>query len=148
MTARDARTLLLDSVGVNVPFLCSLSTVREDGGPAVRFVRAKVDEDLTLRIPTFSGTRKTRQIQADARVHVTCGDTDSDHPGTYFQIDGVGELRRDFAERKACWTPRLEKWFSGLEDENYVVVRIAAASILALPIGRSGDVLTWRSKPD
>jgi len=145
MNPEDARSALLQSVGVESPFLCSLATIRKDGGPAVRFVRAKVDQDLILRIPTFDGTGKTEQITADARVSLTCGDTDSDQPGTYFQIDGVAELRRDAAEREACWTPRLKKWFAGPADENYVVIRIEPTSIVALPIGRSADPLVWRS---
>jgi len=144
MNANDARGALLESVGVNVPFLCSLATVREDGGPAVRFVRAKADENMILRIPTFNGTQKTRQIRADGRVCITCGDIDSDRPGTYFQIEGDAEISTDPDEREACWTPRLERWFSGAEDEVYVVVRVAVTSILALPIGRSEGALVWR----
>ena len=147
MNPDDARCALLQSVGVDTPFLCSLATIGGDGGPAVRFVRAKVDQDLILRIPTFDGTGKAKQIAANPRVSLTCGDTDSDRPGTYFQIDGVAELRREATEREACWTPRLEKWFTGPEDENYVVIRIEPTSIVALPIGRSADPLVWRSAP-
>jgi len=143
MNPDDARSALLQSVGADTPFLCNLATIGENGGPAVRFVRAKADEDLVLRIPTFDGTGKTKHIAANARVSLTCGDTDSERPGTYFQIDGLAKLRRDTAEREACWTSRLEKWFSGPADENYVVIRIEPTSIVALPIGRSGEPLVW-----
>ena len=147
MNPEDARSALLQSVGVESPFLCSLATIRKDGGPAVRFVRAKADKDLVLRNPTFRGTRKVGQIAANNRVSITCGDTSSERPGTYFQIDGVAELHRDAAEREACWTPRLEKWFTGPDDESYVVIRTEPTSILALPIGRSGEPLLWTSDP-
>ena len=147
MRQSDARRALLDHVGEETPFLCSLSTVREDGGPAVRFVRAKMDESLVLRIPTFAGTHKVRQIQADPRVHIACGSTDSERPGTYFQIDGLAEISTDATERQACWTERLEKWFSGPSDPNYAVVRVAVRRIEALPIGRSGDARCWEESP-
>ena len=140
----DAIERLLEIVGEDAPFLCSLATVSEDGGPAVRFVRAKADADLTLRVPTFASTQKVRQIQANARVHITCGDTDSDRPGTYFQIEGRAEITTAAPEREACWTPRLAEWFSGPDDANYVVVKIQPAVIEALPIGRSGKPSIWK----
>jgi len=142
----DGREALLETVGVGTPFLCSLATVGEDGGPAVRFVRAKADADGTLRVPTFVETGKVSQIRADARVHVTCGDTDAEHPGTYFQIAGTAEVTTEAAEREAAWTPRLEKWFSGPADANYAVVTIRPHLIVALPIGRTGEPLFWRAE--
>lgn len=145
VTSGEANTAFLETVGVGVPFLCSLATIGVDGAPAVRFVRAKADAAGTLRIPTFAGTAKLRQIEADPRVHITCGDTDSDRPGTYFQFDGRAEIATGRADKEACWTPRLAKWFSGLDDENYVVLKVTPTAIVALPIGRSGPALAWRA---
>lgn len=139
----DARGVLIERLGVDAPFLCSLATVRRDGGPAVRFVRAKADEDLNLRIPTFVGTRKVDQIRADPRVHITCGDTDSERPGTYFQIDGAAEISTEPVERAACWTPRLAKWFTDRDDPNYAVVKVTPTRIIGVPIGRTGDPAVW-----
>jgi len=142
----DARSALIEELGEDTPFVCSLATVREDGGPAVRFVRAKVDAELTLRIPTFVQTSKVKQIRADGRVHITCGRTDPSEPGSYFQIDGTAEIVTDAADREACWTARLEKWFSGPDDPNHAVVKVTPSMIAALPIGRSGEPLIWRSE--
>ena len=142
----DARRTLIEELGEDTPFLCSLATLREDGGPAVRFVRAKADAELTLRIPTFVQTAKVKQIRADGRVHITCGRTDSSEPGSYFQIDGVAEILTEAADREACWTERLEKWFSGPDDPNYAVVRVTPSRITALPIGRAGKPTAWQSK--
>lgn len=141
----DVRERLVEVVGEGEPFLCSLATVGADGAPRVRFVRAKVDRDITLRIPTFVGTQKVRDVHADPRVHITCGDTDAERPGTYFQIDGTAEIATDAAEREAAWTPRLSKWFSGLDDANYAVVKVTPTEITALPIGRTGEPCVWRA---
>jgi general stress protein 26 len=139
----DAKDLFLNAVGESVPFLCSLASVEADGTPHVRFVRAKVDRDLTLRIPTFDGTGKTRQIREDPRVHITCGETRDGQPGTYFQIAGTAEITSDTNEREAAWTDRLSKFFSDPQDSNYVVVKVKPSSIVALPIGRPGKPAIW-----
>ena len=88
-----------------------------------------------------------REIRADGRVCVICGDTDSEHPGTYFRVDGTAEVCTDSAERKACWTPLLEKWFSDPEDVNYAVVKVTPTASLASPIGRAGAPAAWRAEP-
>jgi len=144
----DAKEALLKEIGESTPFLCSLATVRSDGGPSVRFVRAKADGDLTLRIPTFAATGKVDQIRSDPRVHITCGRTDPSEPGSYFQIEGQAKISSDPADRKACWTTLLEKWFSGPDDENYLVVKVLPSLIVALPIGRPGDPLVWKPETD
>ena len=142
----EVRRALIEELGEDTPFICSLATVREDGSPAVRFVRAKADAELTLRIPTFIQTSKVKQIRADGRVHITCGRTDPSEPGSYFQIDGIAEIVTEAADRETCWTERLERWFSGTDDPNYAVVEVTPLMIAALPIGRSGEPLVWRSE--
>ena len=134
---------LMKAVGGDTPFLCSLATVDEEGHPQVRFVRAKIDEACTLRVPTFAETKKVSQIRADGRVHLTCGQTDPKTPGYYFQIDGEAAITTQAEERSLCWTPLLEKWFSGPEDPNYAVVRIEPKRIVALPIGHPGSSSVW-----
>lgn len=144
----DARETFLEAFGDGNPFLCSLATVGPDGAPRVRFVRAKTDQTFTLRIPTFAETQKTRHIRGESRIHITCGDTDSNRPGTYFQIDGTAEVTSALAEREAAWTPRLSTWFSGPDDPKYVVVKVRPAVVVALPIGRAGEAAVWRARID
>jgi len=143
----DVKQRILDTLGIGVPFLCSLATVDLDGGPWVRFVRAKLDSDLTLRIPTFEGTTKIAHIQVDPRVHITCGDTRSDVPGSYFQIEGTAKISREQDDREACWSEILAKWFQDPNDSRYAVVEIRPTRISVLPIGRAGPALRWERDP-
>lgn len=142
----DAKKKFIDAFGDGAPFLCSLATVGTNGAPRVRFVRAKLDPDPILRIPTFAETQKVHDVRADPRVHITCGDTDAKRPGTYFQIDGTAEITTAAAEREAAWTPRLSKWFSDTDDANYAVVKVTPTQIEALPIGRTGEASLWKAE--
>ena len=125
-------------------FLCALATVGIDGLPHVRYMKGVIDDQLTIRCPTFASTQKVRHIQSCSDVSLTCGDTDSSSPGSYFQIAARAHISHDLADRTIAWTPRLGKWFSGAEDPNYAVVRIEPIRILAFPIGggRAGEIWT------
>jgi general stress protein 26 len=116
-------------------FLCALATVGEDGRPRVRYMKGVIDEQLTIRCPTFLATHKVEDIACCDAVSLTCGDTDSSHPGSYFQITARASISHELADRQQAWTSRLEKWFNGVEDPNYAVVRIEPVRILACPIG-------------
>jgi len=139
----DARQWIVERLGVGVPFLCSLATVSAEGAPRVRFVWAKLGPDLSLWIPTFEGTLKVTHIEADPRVHATCGDTSSNAPGSYFQIEGVAKISREAEDRELCWTDRLSKWFDDPNDPRYAVVKIQPTTITVLPIGRQGPAQRW-----
>ena len=125
-------------------FLCALATVGIDGFPHVRYMKGVIDDRLTIRCPTFASTQKVRHIQSCADVSLTCGDTDSSRPGSYFQITARAQISQDLADRTAAWTPRMEKWFSGPDDANYAVVRIEPLRIIALPIGGGPAKDVWQ----
>ena len=124
-------------------FLCALATTADDGHPHVRYMKGVIDDDLTIRCPTFVSTQKVRDIRSCANVSLTCGDTDSCQPGSYFQITAQASISLGLADRTAAWTPRMEKWFSGIEDPNYAVVRIEPIRILAFPIGGGPAGESW-----
>ena len=125
-------------------FLCALATIGADGHPCVRYMKGVIDDGLIIRCPTFASTQKVRDILSCADVSLACGDTDSDRSGSYFQITARASISRDCVDRTIAWTPRLEKWFSGIEDSNYAVVRIEPIRIFAFPIGGgpAGEVWT------
>jgi general stress protein 26 len=136
---------ILETLQAKPEFLCALATVTEDGRPSVRTMRARIDDDLTIRCPTFLQTNKVSEIGARPEVHLTCGSTDSDQPGSYFRIEGRAEISTDPTDRRLAWNDRLEKWFNGQDDANYAVVRIIPHRIVALPIGGGPNAEIWET---
>ena len=139
----DVVKRILETLQAEPAFLCALATVREDGRPSVRTMRATIDDGMTVRMPTFLGTEKVAQIRACPEVHLTCGSTDSDHRGSYFRIEGRAAISTDAEDRRLAWNDRLGKWFEGLDDPNYAVVRVVPYRIAALPIGGGPDPQVW-----
>ena len=127
-------------------FLAALATVGANGGPCVRYVRGTIDDDLTIRCPTFLDTNKVAQIRAHPAVALTCGDTDSSHPGTYFEIRGEARISLDPADRRHVWGTLQRKWFSGLDDPEFAVVVIRPTVIEALPIAGGPESQVWRAE--
>jgi general stress protein 26 len=141
----DVRRRILETLQVEPTFLCALATVTEEGHPSVRTMRATIDEDLTIRCPTFVRTDKVAQIRSRPDVYLTCGSTDADRPGSYFRIEGRAQISTDPADRRLAWSDRLAKWFTGTDDPNYAVVRIVPHRIVALPIGGGPDPQVWKT---
>ena len=141
----DVVRRILKALQEEATFLCVLATVTEDGRPSVRTMRATIDDDLAIRCPTFLQTNKVAQIRGRPEVHLTCGSTDSDRPGSYFRIEGRAEISTDSADRRLAWNDRLEKWFSGQDDPDYAVVKIVPYRIVALPIGGGPDAQVWET---
>jgi general stress protein 26 len=130
-------------------FLLALASVDTNGLPRVRYMKGFIDQQLTIRCPTFMSTEKVQQIQDCADVSLTCGDTNSLQPGSYFQIAGKASISRSHEDRKLAWTERMEKWFTGPDDVNYAVVKIEPVHIRAFPIGGgpAGDVWSISVSP-
>ncbi|MBE0636696.1 pyridoxamine 5'-phosphate oxidase family protein [Candidatus Bipolaricaulota bacterium] len=136
---------ILDTLKREEDFLCALATVDAKGCPNVRFTKGVIADDLVILCPTFVSTQKVQDIAARPDISLTCGDTDSRQPGSYFQISGRATISQESLDREAAWTSRLEKWFGGTEDPNYAVVRIVPTRILALPIGGGPAGEIWTS---
>jgi len=143
----ELATRIIDLLGSDGPFLCSLATLTPDGLPWVRFVRATIGDDLTLRCPTFAATKKVEHIRTHPEVHLCCGHTNPATPGSYLQIEGRASISCRREDRELAWHERLERWFTGIEDPNYAVVCVKPHRITVLPIGRSGDIAVWSSPP-
>lgn len=134
---------LLATLRQEEDFLCALATVNKDGQPHVRYMKGVIDEHLIIRFPTFASTQKARQIRDCSDVSLTCGDTDAVVPGSYFQIQAKATISQTHEGRASAWTSRLEKWFSGLDDVTYAVVRIEPRHIRAFPIGGGAAADVW-----
>jgi general stress protein 26 len=141
----DTKRRVLATLQRDGPFLCFLATLAEDSRPWVRAMRGVIDDKLIIRCPTFAGTRKVDHIRAESEVHLMCGDTDPSSPGSYFQIEARAEIVQETADRRLAWSERLEKWFSGIDDPAYAVVRITPYRIQALPIGGGPPPSVWEA---
>jgi general stress protein 26 len=141
----DVVRRILESLQAEPAFLCALATVMEDGRPSVRTMRATIDDALIIRCPTFLGTSKVAEIRARPDVHVACGSTDSDRPGSYFRIEGRAAISTDPDDRRLAWNDRLAKWFDGPEDPSYGVVRISPIRIVTHPIGGGPEAQVWEA---
>jgi general stress protein 26 len=141
----DVAKRIFDTLRKDDVFLAALATVDGDGHPHVRFVRGRIDDDLTIRCPTFLGTGKVEQIREHPRVALTCGDTDSSHAGTYLEIKGEARISTEPADRLRVWGEQQKKWFSGPDDPEFAVVVIRPTLIEVLPIGGGPAPQVWRA---
>jgi general stress protein 26 len=80
------------------------------------------DEDLTLRIATFSGSRKVAHIRKNPEVHLTVGASSLSETTRYLQIQALATVRTDADERHLLWNDNLTAYFSGPDDPNFVVL--------------------------
>jgi len=107
------------------PTLSALATQTEDGRPWVRYVMAQADQELNIRIATFAGSRKVAQIEANPEVHLTLGVSSLETARSYLQVQGRAEVKTDPQERGSLWREELAKYFSGPDDPNYCVIKVA-----------------------
>ena len=100
--------------------LASLATI-VNGKPWVRYVVAR-SEGLTIYICTFKDSRKVRQIQKNHNVHITIGGSMENMEASYVQIAASARVRSDVGIRKRLWMPFMKKYYTGVDDPEYVVI--------------------------
>ncbi len=106
------------------PQLSALATVTAEGKPWVRYVIAVSDDDMTIRIATFVGSRKVEQISKNPEIHLTCGVMNPAEMKPYLQIQGRARFTIDKQERHEFWNDMLKPFFDGPDDPKYGVVII------------------------
>lgn len=116
----DLEKKILDIIRKNP--LASLATISEDGKPWVRTVTIWASNELALRFCTDAGSRKSRQIERNPEVHLTCGIMDPPDDSAYLQIQGIAGISRKPEEKDAHWRDEWRKYFTGPEDPNYIIV--------------------------
>jgi general stress protein 26 len=109
---------------MTTPELSALATITEDGKPWVRYVMPVMDQNLTIWMATFEGSRKVAHIKKNPEVHLTVGVTSMETAESYLQIQGRAEVLTDAATKKAFWSDHLKGIFTGPDDPNYNVVKI------------------------
>ena len=126
------------------PQMYAVATVTPTGAPWVRYMMGVVGEDLTVRLTTFRGSRKVRQLEENPAVHLTAGVTDVASAESYVQIAGTARVTDDETERRAMWNDKLEAYFDGPDDERYVVM-IVRPERIELQSMKSMQPEVWRA---
>jgi general stress protein 26 len=109
---------------MKTPQLSALATITEDGKPWVRYVTPMMDENLTIWVATFAGSRKVTHIKKNPEVHLTVGVTSMDTAESYLQVQGRAEVLTDATTKNAVWGDHLKGIFTGPDDPNYNVIKI------------------------
>ena len=100
--------------------LASLATIA-NGRPWVRYVVAR-SEGLTIYICTFKDSRKVKQIKKNPKVHIIIGGSMENMEVPYVQIAACAKVRSDAGIRKRLWMPFMKKYYTGVDDPQYVVI--------------------------
>lgn len=140
---RSTKNRLFQTLREDEDFLCALATADAGGRPHVRYMRATTRDDLTVLCPTFAATQKVKDIIANSNVSLACGATDPGSPGSCFHVTGQATVSQSPADRTDAWTQRLERWFSGPQDESFMVVVVVPERTVALPIGGGPAAEVW-----
>ena len=102
--------------------LASLATV-VNGKPWVRYAVSR-SVGLTLYICTFKDSRKVKQIKKNPNVHLTIGGSMENMEAPYVQIAACAKARSDAGIRKKLWRKFMRKYYTGVDDPEYVVIEV------------------------
>lgn len=102
--------------------LAALATIVK-GRPWVRFVMCYSD-GLNLYICTYKDSRKVRQIKKNPNVHLVMSKDINNLTAPYLQVVGKGYIRSDYKIRKKFWRDFMRKYYSGINDPNYVIIEV------------------------
>ncbi|MFS0727062.1 pyridoxamine 5'-phosphate oxidase family protein [Paenibacillus sp. 1P07SE] len=107
------------------PF-CSFGTV-EGNRPKVRYM-ALFHDGLQLHLATSRKTHKVEELKDNPQVFLLVG-YDGKWGREVLSIEGKGEVTKDDSLREKVWSKELERWFSGPDDPDYVILDITPERI-------------------
>jgi len=96
----------------------------KDNKPWVRYVMVNGEEDLSLYFTTSNSSRKIQQIQETPDCHIILGGDAQDFTKPYLQVAGKAQILKDMETKKKFWNDYLSNMFKGVDDPDYVVVKI------------------------
>lgn len=106
----------------------TLATVKNDK-PHTRYMTFWNDEQFTFYTPTNSDTHKADEIEANPNVHILIGYEGEGYGDTYLEVEGQAKIREDQEIKEELWSERMNRWFDGKDDPNYIVLEIMPESI-------------------
>lgn len=104
----------------------TLATV-EQNKPHSRYMTFH-HEGLTLYTATSTETHKVNELEHNPNVHILLGYEGKGYGDGYLEIEGTATVRDDEIKSK-LWNEKMETWFRGPDDPNYIVLEIAPSQI-------------------
>lgn len=137
MTDKQALEKKIIDVLKDNPY-CSFGTV-EGNQPKVRYM-ALFHDGLQLHLATSRKTHKVEELQSNPHVFLLAG-YDGKWGREVLSIEGTAAVTSDDSLREKVWSKELERWFSGPDDPDYVILDITPQRIeLTSP---DMDVQVW-----
>lgn len=102
--------------------LAALATIT-NGRPWVRLVMCR-SQGLNLYICTYRDSRKVAQINKNPNVHLVVSKDLNKLEAPFVQVAGKAKIRSDAKIRHKLWRNFMKKYYSGPDDQSYVVLEV------------------------
>ncbi|WP_117149241.1 MULTISPECIES: pyridoxamine 5'-phosphate oxidase family protein [Paraliobacillus] len=117
----------------------TLATI-ENNKPYSRYMTF-FNEGITFYTATNKETHKVEDIKQNANVHILIGYTFDGTTDEYIEVEGEASIHDDEKMKQHLWNEKLEPWFSGPDDPNYIVLKISPTEIR---LKNTGDAKTHK----
>ncbi|KGP72714.1 pyridoxamine 5'-phosphate oxidase family protein [Pontibacillus yanchengensis] len=105
----------------------SLATV-QDGKPHSRYMTFH-QEDLILYTATDKDTHKVEEVERNPFVHILVGYDGKGFEDPYVEVEGRAKINDSKEMKEKLWNDYMKHWFSGPEDEDYIILEIHPTQI-------------------
>lgn len=136
MTKQEVIDLIKDA-GYGV--LCTTDGDQPKGRPMMPYL----DEDHNLLLAVLGHSRTINQIKANPKIEFCF----IDRKMSFARVSGLAKVSNDFEKKEKAWNyiPMLRQYFSGPEDQNFVLIEIETQEVQAMtPHQRTPDILSLK----
>lgn len=105
----------------------SFGTIEEGNKPKVRYM-AVFHEGLNIYLATNRKTHKVEELLDNPNVFLLLG-YESGGSKDVLEIEATATVTKDEELRSKVWNKKLEPWFTGPEDPNYVILELTPTRI-------------------
>lgn len=100
----------------------SFGTVEAGGKPKVRYM-AVFHDGLNIYLATNRKTHKVEELTDNPNVFLLLG-YEKGGSKDVLEIEATASVTKDDELRKKIWNKELDKWFSGPDDPDYVILEL------------------------
>lgn len=105
----------------------SFGTIEAGNKPKVRYM-AVFHDGLSIYLATDRKTHKVEELQNNPHVFLLLG-YEQGGGKDVLEIEATAAVTKDNGLRAKVWNASLEKWFSGPEDPDYVILELTPTRI-------------------